>query len=337
MRSTPTPYDTLRTVKVELRCPRFLRMTTPSKIWIRSLSPSLIFVCTRTVSPTRNAGTWPRASGFTFFCSTSSIAFARIFAPLLRTCLCRVSYCSLKTKESSSFFSLEQAQVLGRQVELLEQVRAPFPRAQERLPPAPARDAGVVPAEQRLGNARAPEFGRTGVLRPLQHHLGRERLAGGALLVAQDAGQEPRDRLGHRHRRHLASLEDEVAQGELLVHEREDPLVHPLVPPAHQDQPPPRGELLRLPLVEARALRREQHDVRPGELRPSRLDGGHQRLRLHDHAGAAAVRYVVGDAVLARREVPDVHDPRAQEPLLLGLAQEALRERHRHHAGKQGQ
>src|SRR5882762_3871363 len=147
MRSTPTPYETLRTVKVELRCPRFLRMTTPSKIWVR------------TVSPSRNAGTWPRASGFTFFCSTSSIAFARIFAPLLRTCLCRVSYCSLKTKESSSFFSLEQAQVLGREAQLLEQVRAPFPRAQERLPPAPARDAGVVPAEQGLRDAPAAEFG----------------------------------------------------------------------------------------------------------------------------------------------------------------------------------
>src|SRR5258705_9615257 len=244
MRSTPTPYETLRTVKVEPRCPRFRRMTSPSKIWIRALSPSLIFVCTRTVSPTRKAGTWPRASGFTFFCSTSSIAFARIFAPLLRTCLCRVSYCSLKTKESSSFFSLEQAQVLGREAELLEQVRAPFPRAQERLPPAPARDAGVVPAEQRLGNARPAEFGRPGVLRPLQHHLARERLAGGALLVAEDAGQEPRDGLDHRHRRHLASLKHEVAQGQLLVHVREDALVHALVPPAHQDELPARAELL---------------------------------------------------------------------------------------------
>src|SRR5712672_2586008 len=81
MRSTPTPYETLRTVKVELRCPRFLRITTPSKIWMRSLSPSLIFVCTRTVSPTRNSGICPRTSGLTFRCSTSSIAFERIFAP----------------------------------------------------------------------------------------------------------------------------------------------------------------------------------------------------------------------------------------------------------------
>src|SRR5438132_13789578 len=177
MRSTPTPYDTLRTVKVELRCPRLRRMTTPSKIWIRSLSPSLIFVCTRTVSPTRNAGTCPRASGFTFLSSTSSIAFARIFAPLLRTCLCRVSYCSLKTKESSSFFSLDEPQVLGREAQLLEQVRAPFPRAQQGLLPAPARDAGVVPAEQSRRDAFAAELRRAGVVRALQHHLFGKRLA----------------------------------------------------------------------------------------------------------------------------------------------------------------
>src|SRR5438094_4584099 len=198
MRSTPTPYDTLRTVNVELSWPRFRRMTTPSKIWMRSLSPSLIFVCTRTVSPTRNAGTWPRASGLTFFCSTSSIAFARIFAPLLRTCLCRVSYCSLKTKESSSFFSLEEPQVLGRQAQLLEQVGAALLRAQERLAPAPSRDAGVVPAEQRLRYPRAAELGRPGVLRPLQHHLPGERLALGALLVAQHARHEPGCGLDHR-------------------------------------------------------------------------------------------------------------------------------------------
>src|SRR5438270_8698729 len=272
MRSTPTPYETLRTVKVELRCPRFLRMTTPSKIWMRSLWPSLIFVCTRTVSPTRNAGTWFRASGFTFFSSTSSIAFARIFAPLLRTCLCRVSYCSLKTKESSSFFSLEQPQVLGREAQLLEQVGAPFPRAQERLPPAPARDAGVVPAEQGLRDPGTAELRRPGVLRSLQHHLAGERLVRRALLVAQDAWQEPRHRLDHRHGRDLASLEDEIAQGELLVHVREDPLVHALVAPAHQHQLPPPGELLRLALVEPLALRREPHHVRAGNLCPGRLD-----------------------------------------------------------------
>src|SRR6266705_3582577 len=207
MRSTPTPYETFRTVKVELRWPRLLRMTTPSKIWMRSLSPSLIFVCTRTVSPTRNAGTWPRASGFTF-------------------------------------------------------------------------------------------------------------------LVAEDPRDQPRRGLDHRQRRGLTSLQDEVAQGQLLVHVGEDPLVDALVASADQHHPLACGQLLRLALVEARALRREEHHVGAGQPRPRRLDRPDQRLRLHHHSGAAAVGHVVGDAVLAGGELADVHDPRAQEPLLLGLAEE---------------
>src|SRR5271157_246205 len=44
-----------RTVKVEFNpCPR-RPMTTPEKIWMRSLSPSITLVWTRTVSPTPNS------------------------------------------------------------------------------------------------------------------------------------------------------------------------------------------------------------------------------------------------------------------------------------------
>src|SRR5215468_9286274 len=56
MRSTPTPEETLRTVKVAAWPPPRRAITTPSKIWIRSLSPSRIFTWTRTVSPARNGG-----------------------------------------------------------------------------------------------------------------------------------------------------------------------------------------------------------------------------------------------------------------------------------------
>ena len=51
VRSTPTPYDTRRTVKVaRAPSPRF-RMMVPSKIWMRSFSPSMTFTWTRTLSP----------------------------------------------------------------------------------------------------------------------------------------------------------------------------------------------------------------------------------------------------------------------------------------------
>src|SRR5450631_2949019 len=55
MRSTPWPKLILRTVK--LACGPLSRlMTTPSNTCTRSLSPSLIFTWTRTVSPGWNAG-----------------------------------------------------------------------------------------------------------------------------------------------------------------------------------------------------------------------------------------------------------------------------------------
>ena len=51
MRSTPWPNDTLRTVNVARVPPRCMPMTMPSNTWMRSLSPSRTFTCTRTVSP----------------------------------------------------------------------------------------------------------------------------------------------------------------------------------------------------------------------------------------------------------------------------------------------
>ena len=56
IRSTPTPKLILRTVNVVRALVPFWRMATPSKTWMRSLSPSLILKCTFTVSPIWNVG-----------------------------------------------------------------------------------------------------------------------------------------------------------------------------------------------------------------------------------------------------------------------------------------
>src|SRR5689334_18915534 len=133
-------------------------MTTPSKTWMRSLSPSLIFVCTLTVSPTRNPGMRPRVSGFTFRCSTSSIAFERIFVPS------SFDYPSPETQSSSSLL-------------LIEQVGTPLARARHGLLPPPTRDPGVVAGEQNLRHPQPAEFRRARVLRPLEQALAREALA----------------------------------------------------------------------------------------------------------------------------------------------------------------
>ncbi len=56
MRSTPTPFEILRTVNDSATPPFWIAITTPSKSWIRSLSPSMTRTCTRTESPARKFG-----------------------------------------------------------------------------------------------------------------------------------------------------------------------------------------------------------------------------------------------------------------------------------------
>src|SRR6516164_639028 len=56
-RSTPSPWEILRTVKEEFRPRLLLAMTTPSYACTRSRSPSTTFTCTTTVSPGLNSGT----------------------------------------------------------------------------------------------------------------------------------------------------------------------------------------------------------------------------------------------------------------------------------------
>src|SRR3954462_5544535 len=56
IRSTPTPYEILRTVNVDREPFETRRMHTPSKAWRRVFSPSRIFAHTLIESPGRNSG-----------------------------------------------------------------------------------------------------------------------------------------------------------------------------------------------------------------------------------------------------------------------------------------
>src|SRR5689334_25122147 len=56
IRSTPTPYEILRTVKVDREPFETRRMHTPSKACRRVFSPSRIFAQTLIESPGRNSG-----------------------------------------------------------------------------------------------------------------------------------------------------------------------------------------------------------------------------------------------------------------------------------------
>ena len=58
VRSTPTPNDCLRTVKVSRTPAPWRLMQMPSKTCTRWREPSITWKCTRTVSPALKSGTW---------------------------------------------------------------------------------------------------------------------------------------------------------------------------------------------------------------------------------------------------------------------------------------
>src|ERR1700712_3296020 len=60
VRSTPTPKETLRTVKVRPTPEPWSLITTPWKTWIRERLPSTTLTCTLMVSPARKSGTSSR-------------------------------------------------------------------------------------------------------------------------------------------------------------------------------------------------------------------------------------------------------------------------------------
>src|SRR5207237_1636933 len=156
-----------------------LRMTVPSKICVRSFSPSMTFTCTRTWSPGSN----PCRSFLSCAASTMRIA-SMTFVPL----------CSRgRRRRLSALEPLDQPPLLVRQTRLREELGAPPPRQPQGLLPPPARHACVVARQQHLRHPRAPKLLGPRVLRPLLPPR-RERLALGGALPAQHAGQPARHR-----------------------------------------------------------------------------------------------------------------------------------------------
>src|SRR6266542_2612396 len=300
--------DTATTEIYTLSLHDALPITTPSKTWMRSLSPSLIFVWTRTESPARISGTSLR----TYFAWMSAIALRSMTLSLL-----------LQLVVSG----IDEPEVALREVEPREEVRPPLACGAQRLAPPPPLDSPVVSREEDLRNLHPPELGGPCVVRVLEEPvLAREALCAGGRLVPEHARDEPRGRVRDAERRELAARHDEVSDRDLHVHRRHHALVHSFVPTAHEDQPALPGEAARQRLVEPHAPWARQDRRRAREPSPRRLDGVDERLGLHHHPGTAAVRGVIRDVVLARSVIADVGHPHREQPALARLPEDALGE-----------
>src|SRR5579859_4846658 len=124
VRSTPSPWEILRTVNEEFRPRFFMAMTRPSKACRRSRSPSFTLTCTITVSPGSKAGI--------FFNCASSTAWIILFM---------TAYLCLKQLSIFLVFAdevLEQLLLFRAQLQSFQQVRTPEPRPSQHLLHAPA-------------------------------------------------------------------------------------------------------------------------------------------------------------------------------------------------------
>src|SRR5262245_12790377 len=303
------------------------RITTPSKAWRRSFSPSMTLTETFTVSP----GPKPLRSFLS--CPASTILMASMTAPLL------VSFGGLCDEVRGPATLAEPVHpflLFRREVGRLQEIGPAPPCPPHRHDPPPLRDAAVVAREQRRRHAEpAPDLW-AGVLGMLQEPRGsaRERVVLRRIVLAEDAGPEPRDRVGNHQRGQLAPGEDVVADRQLLVDDAlAEALVHALVAPAHQDQMRPRRQLPRHRLREPPPRRVEQDHSRIR--RADRLDARGQRLRLQDHAAAAAEWRVVGHLMAAGGVLARVPQPDVDEPARLRAGQDRLAQGALEHPGKQ--
>lgn len=204
---------------------------------------------------------------------------------------------------------------------------------------APGRDGGVVPPPEDLGDAEPPDLEGAGVVRVVEEALaGAEGVLDGALLVAEDARAEPGDRVEEHHRRQLAAGEDVVPDGDLLgPGELEGPFVHAFVAPGEEDEAGRVGQLADEGLVEAAALGGEVD--RAGAARMARLclvEGPQHGFRHQDHAGAAAERAVVHDAVAALAEEAEVDEVHADEAAADRAPEDGLLEERAEEGGEEG-
>src|SRR2546425_4658121 len=182
MRSTPTPAEIFRTVKVALMPAPRRAIHTPSNACSRSLSPSRTRTMTRTVSPGSNAGRSVRNP------SRSTALNRSIACSLSPSVRPWVASCAL-------FFQ-----------PLRPQIGPPLARDALDFRRAPLRNLVVIAAQQYRRDIQSAIAERPGVARRRQHSVV-VRVRRGRLVVAQGPREQPHHGVDDAQRRRLSARE----------------------------------------------------------------------------------------------------------------------------------
>ena len=212
-----------------------------------------------------------------------------------------------------------------------EQVGTHAARFFESLFRAPLFYIGMMPAYQLVRNEPAAEIIRTCILRIFEKPIGKALLLI-AFGIGEHAGHEPADAICEYARRYLATRENIVADGYLLIYYLVYyPLVHTFVVPAENDEIViARGKFSRLRLREHLALRRHIYNSPPTAKinlgRGYRSKAVVYRDGTHEHSLAAAVGSIVHPAVLILGIIADIVRMNLEYARLLRPADYALGE-----------
>ena len=189
----------------------------------------------------------------------------------------------------------------------------------------------VVTTHEHLGDVPATPGDWTGVHRVLQQTLLilRVGLLTQRLRIADDAGNQTNDCLGHGERSHLSPIEDVVTQTELmnapvLAGIVDDTMVDALVASTAEDDAIGMGQLRGVILTKRRARGGGDDDVHAGVWVSSEqvVECLPPRIGFHDHARPTATGGVVHRAVPVMGPGAQIVGMDVDNPVVDGLAEQ---------------
>src|SRR5262245_27047013 len=220
---------------------------------------------------------------------------------------------------------------------VLPKVRAALPGEPFSLGLSPGFDAGVIAAQEHIGDDAAFELLRPRIVGIFQEPL-RKAFFGGRDILAHDAREEPHAGIDQAEGRDLAAGEHVVADRDFLEPARFDhALVNALEAAAQNERTGTVRERFDARLRQRRAARAHQQARTPVVGRKCRVDRARNDVGLHHHAGAAAGRRIIDGAVAVARPVANVERIEPPDAGRERLAGEAQAERPWKHLREDGQ